>query len=621
MKLRTGLFLLCLAAAPLSVRAATGATTLTFTTGGPIPTASAPAGAIVSSVYISYLSSPFINQIVLDYLGPGLPFSWNISSNLGSGHPFVPFGQQVPLPGSRWGVRIASTQPLSSATISVTFGYTYTPQLPPPSIAIVQGPTFVHYLSANGLTRYTVLLSANQPESVRLQYALGPSYSTFYDAASFGPAQGNTTYTIEVPSGTSMVVKAIATSSSGTATVSSSPFTTPLPPNATAVSCSGGGCRPASCTAGFAVVGSNCLANPTQGPGSALASAMNTRAATKDVYLVNRAQHVERFSFNTSVGWRAEDLTTSALSTSVMPGTGIVAAMNTRGNTMEVNFVGPDQHVYALWFDGSFWNNGDLTAAAGAPVAAANTSLVAAMNTVDNTKEVDYLGVDQHVHLLFFDATGWHHLDLTQQTGAQPAMLGAGLTSSMNTRANTLEIEYVGTDRHVYAIWFNGTWHVGDLTAAAGAPLAASGSALASAMNTRDNTKQVAYVGVDQHVHTLWMDTAWHDTDLSQGVLASVTGPLGATMNLIGNTLEVHFFGTDQHVHTAWFDGAWHTGDLTLAGAGPNVLQGSGLTCGPNTAGNSDEVEFVGADQRLYALWFNGSWHSGDLTAATGAGN
>ena len=36
--------------------------------------------------------------------------------------------------------------------------------------------------------------------------------------------------------------------------------------------------------------------------------------------------------------------------------------------------------------------------------------------------------------------------------------------------AGTSEIYYVGGDNHVYLLWYNGTWHVGDLSKATGAP-------------------------------------------------------------------------------------------------------------------------------------------------------
>ncbi len=77
---------------------------------------------------------------------------------------------------------------------------------------------------------------------------------------------------------------------------------------------------------------------------------------------------------------------------------------------------------------------------------------------------------------------------------------------------------YLGTDQHVHELsWDSTGWHANDLTSAAGgAPLPATGSALGSYAFENQNTQHVIYLGTDQHVHELWWaSSGWHANDLS----------------------------------------------------------------------------------------------------------
>ena len=255
------------------------------------------------------------------------------------------------------------------------------------------------------------------------------------------------------------------------------------------------------------------------------------------------------------------------------------------------------------------------------------SSLVSEFNPISNAVEVNYIATDQHVHQLWFNGA-WHVTDLTTDTGAPNVAAGSALVSEFNPIANpnTVELNYIGTDQHVHQFWFNGTWHVGDLTAATGAPNVAAGSALASQFNSLENTAEVYYIGTDQHVHQFWINGTWHAGDLTAATGASnvaAGSALASAFNPIANphTVEVNYIGTDQHVHQFWFNGTWHVGDLTAGTGAPNAAAGSALASEFNPISNAVEVNHIGTDQHVHQFWFNGTWHVQDLTAGTGAPN
>jgi hypothetical protein len=69
-----------------------------------------------------------------------------------------------------------------------------------------------------------------------------------------------------------------------------------------------------------------------------------------------------------------------------------------------------------------------------------------------------------HVHSLWYNGS-WHAADLTALAGAVNAASGS-LTAAVNTIANAMEVNYIGGDQHIYVLWYNGLWHVSDLTVA-----------------------------------------------------------------------------------------------------------------------------------------------------------
>jgi hypothetical protein len=348
----------------------------------------------------------------------------------------------------------------------------------------------------------------------------------------------------------------------------------------------------------------------------ALTTAINPVANTMDVDYLGGDAHVHRLWYNGA--WNKTDLSSLTGAPNASIGGKIKTALNSISGAMEVHYIGADQHVHTLWYNGS-WHIADLTALTGALNALSSSPLAVALDPLVNTMELEYIGTDQHVHQLWYDGS-WHAQDLTASTGALNAAPDSGLISEFNSIANTMEVHYVGTDNHVHTLWYSGTWHTVDLTATAGALNAITGSPLTVLHDPLANTIELEYIGTDQHVHLLFYDGLWHTQDLTTttgAINAAANSGLASEVNTIANSVEVHYIGTDQHVHTLWYNGTWHIADLTVATGAPNAVSGSPLTAAVNSIANSVEVEYVGADQHVHQLWYNGLWHTADLTALT----
>jgi len=158
-----------------------------------------------------------------------------------------------------------------------------------------------------------------------------------------------------------------------------------------------------------------------------------------------------------------------------------------------------------------------------------------------------------------------------------------------------------------------------DLMATTGAPANAVGDPVAYVFG---NSQQVFYVGSDKHVHNLHWDGAWHHTDLttSAGAPANV-----ATANVFGvsahpfwDTQHVFYRSTDQHLwELRWgrFDG-WSAADLTSTAGVSASVSGRPVSY---VLGNAQHVVFVGEDQHLYDVWSEGAWRVTDILGAARA--
>ncbi len=97
----------------------------------------------------------------------------------------------------------------------------------------------------------------------------------------------------------------------------------------------------------------------------------------------------------------------------------------------------------------------------------------------------------------------WSSEDLTASAGAPLAAAANSLAGFEDNPWNLREVFYVGTDQHLYHLWSppGQSWGVEDLTGSSGAPLAAAGSTLSTFENDHWDFRELFYLGTDQHVY------------------------------------------------------------------------------------------------------------------------
>lgn len=136
---------------------------------------------------------------------------------------------------------------------------------------------------------------------------------------------------------------------------------------------------------------------------------------------------------------------------------------------------------------------------------------------------VFYVGVDRHIHELFWDSGSWTHNDLTTQWGGVLAASGsnlAGTTFAPPGGGNSMHVFYLGADQDIHElVWSNFAWFANDLTAQWGGTNATSGSALISynfVPPGSSNGMHIFYIGIDQDIEELvWSNNAWFANDLT----------------------------------------------------------------------------------------------------------
>jgi hypothetical protein len=208
--------------------------------------------------------------------------------------------------------------------------------------------------------------------------------------------------------------------------------------------------------------------------------------------------------------------------------------------------------------------------------------LTSLSDTIYKTPDVFWLGTDQHVHLNYYNGSCWQMSDPTADAvgGAPPAAAGSALTSLLDTVNHTPDVFYLDTNQHVHILYFNGQWQTTDVTANAvgGAPPAAAGSALTSLLDTVNHTPDVFYLDTNQHVHILYFNGRWQTTDVTANAVGGAPPAAGSTLtslfDTIYNTPDVFYVGTNQDVHILYFNGQWLTTDVTAPCQGPQITVG-----------------------------------------------
>jgi hypothetical protein len=289
------------------------------------------------------------------------------------------------------------------------------------------------------------------------------------------------------------------------------------------------------------------------------------------------------------------------------------------GRSKQVSYISQDRHVHELVVGiGGTWQHADLTTLASAPEAMSRF-LVGYAWPEGETKQVAYLGPNGHIQELSVHTGGnWQCTDLSAITGAPPAVqVTAGFSW---TTGRSKQVIFVGDDDHIHELMveMDRPWRHVDLTAITNAPIPGS-KRMVGYEWTRGQCKQIAYVGQDGHIHELFLEAGkmWQHADLT-----ALTNAPRATDLMVGyewsegQCKQVAFVGEDGHIHELYLvaDNPWRHADLSALTNAP--LATDVLTGYVWPQGQMKQVAYVGQDGRIHELCveIGGAWRQTDLT-------
>ena len=198
-------------------------------------------------------------------------------------------------------------------------------------------------------------------------------------------------------------------------------------------------------------------------------------------------------------------------------------------SSQHVNFIGTDGHVHELYIHpNANWANNDLSQFAGGVLPEPGAALDAYWGS-DNSQHVNFIGTDGHIHELYIHpGANWVNNDLSQFAGGVLPAPGTKLHAYWGSDKSQ-HVNFIGTDGHIHELYIHpgANWVNNDLNQFAGGVLPEPGTALDAYWGS-DNSQHVNFIGVDGHVHELYIHPGadWVNNDLTNVLLASVTQTL-----------------------------------------------------------------------------------------------
>jgi hypothetical protein len=230
------------------------------------------------------------------------------------------------------------------------------------------------------------------------------------------------------------------------------------------------------------------------------------------------------------------------------------------------------QYVHQLSSNGSNWIDQGLTGVPvdwytglGAFLTTPNDQIHAYYLTGPGTGD-DLCSVTDHVHQLFYNGTSWQDDDLTMLSGGPPA--AACTTVTGFSVGNYQYVYFVAADASIHQLLYNNfNWTDSNLTVLSGAPQCQCSNVLAFTTTPAVHIYYTAYPVF--HVHQIFTPdgTRWQDQDLTE----MTGGPNGPDLPYqlagfnIGNLQYVYFLSdTDGHIHQFFYNNSsWSNQDLT----------------------------------------------------------
>jgi hypothetical protein len=355
----------------------------------------------------------------------------------------------------------------------------------------------------------------------------------------------------------------------------------------------------------------------TGGHLAAVGSALTSFSITDGDHIVyvDTSQHIHQLYYGSS-GWGDQDLTAYS-GTSQLAASGTALTNFVKSDGSHIWYLDTNRHLNQLWYTGTYgWVNQDITAGTGNHLAAVGSALTSF--SIADGDHIVYVDASQHIHQLYYGSYGWGDQDLTVNAGTSTlAASGTALTSFVKSDGE--HIWYLDTNRHLNQLWYTSSygWVNQDITAAAGATLAVTGSALTSfSISDGDH---IVYLDSSNHVHQLYYNNSgygWGDQDLTALSATSRVAASGTALTSFVDIWGEHIFfvdssqNMDELEYYPWTDidvTQWITISGQATGAGGAAISGlsiwlGGSTDGSTTTSATGQYSFVVAGGGTYTL-------------------
>jgi hypothetical protein len=195
-------------------------------------------------------------------------------------------------------------------------------------------------------------------------------------------------------------------------------------------------------------------------------------------------------------------------------------------SSQHVFFIGTDDHVHELSVapGSNGWADNDLTALTAGALSTPNVNTALAGLWDEGGQRVLYVGTDGDIHELFTNAAaGWTDHNLTKVVHAVAPNVGAAL-NVYDGSDNSRHVNFFGVDGHVHELYGTpqgaGSGYVdNDLTKMANAVDPIVGDRELHGYWGSDSSQHVNFIGVDGDLHELYIapgTNGWVDNNLTQ---------------------------------------------------------------------------------------------------------
>jgi hypothetical protein len=319
---------------------------------------------------------------------------------------------------------------------------------------------------------------------------------------------------------------------------------------------------------------------------------------------------IHQLSYNNSF-WSDQDLNSDG-----SPGS-MAAFPTTPNEQAHVYYVDRDSlHIYQQFYNGVGWDDQDLTALTGGPLA--YVSAVAGFS-VGNFQYVYYVGNDSHVHQMLYNNVNWKDSDISAKSKTQAlTLLNTNIIAFTTTPA--LHVYYVDTNNNIRQLFSpNGTsWQDEALTNFNQPPVA-------PILTAGFNIGNLQYVywrdeNAGDTYQLSYNNSTWSDTDLTQLIKTPFFLGINAAL-VIPGTEDIRLYSFNlKNGHVVQLsspnNGKWSVTDLTHKSQAPiGPFGDTGLMAFATTPNNELHVFYTFKSQ-IYQIYQNtpSTWAFDNIT-------